>query len=108
MDLIDLFSYNLGIPFYLKLNAGWDNNSIRRLELFLYRHTTEKSVKTYYELSVINLNGKDSRVRHINKTFEKSQESWGFDDFIKQKELTGLGFVKNDAILVKVYLEVLS
>lgn len=80
------------------------------MAIFLYKHSTVEEVDAKFEYSLINLNGKKNYVRTgHNHTFDGANSvAWGWDTFIEQQELHDLGFVKDDAILVKVYVEILE
>ena len=56
------------------------------------------------------MNGKEDRVRKSQTVkFEaKDGDAWGFAAFIQHKEVIELGFIKDNAILVKAYVEVLE
>lgn len=73
----------------------------------MIKHATNENVKTYCEVSLINMKGKKNKEFKFNHTFRAADgDLWG-SRLLKQQELTYLGFVKKDALLIKAYLEVL-
>ena len=78
--------------------------------IFLFKHRTIESVVAKYEFSLINLHGKENRVEiYDGQQFEAADDqNWGSPTFIKRNELSDLGFLKDNTILFKAYVEVLE
>lgn len=62
-----------------------------------------------HELTLINLTGKDDTVKEATERFEAYDDScWGWEQFIKIKELSDMGYGNNDRILVRAYVSILE
>lgn len=80
------------------------------MAIFLFKHPTTEAVKAKFEFTLINLNGKQNMARTgFEHEFDATKGvAWGWPNFIKQQELYDLKFVKDDEILVKIYVEILD
>lgn len=77
------------------------------MAMYLHKHAPAPT-KIKFELSVINMEGNPNRVRGDEVTLVDYGSSKGWEAFITQKDLIDLGFIKNNRILVKAYVEILS
>ena len=99
--------HNLEAAFYVQLK-GRCSKAEHHLAMYLVKHATTTSVKTKFTLSVINMKGKANKAYQANEVFgAEDTAAWGWEEFISQTDLTDLGFVKDNTILVKAYVEVL-
>ena len=98
----------LGMPFYLVLLQrtidGYDE-----LGIYISKHASPIKLDVYFELALINLHGGRDRVGEATHVFSSDDaDSLGWPKFIKQREVKNLGFLKNDRILVRAYVEILD
>ena len=69
---------------------------------------TVESVKTRFELSAINMAGKENKVLKYTETFSGSKKAmWGAKKFLTLEEVHD-EFEKDNQMLIKAYVEVLE
>lgn len=76
------------------------------LRIALCPYELRTNVKVYYELSLLNFNGKNDSIQKTTHIFKRTEKRcWGWS-FIKKKEVKELGYMNADEILAKAYVEI--
>ena len=75
----------------------------------LFVCTYQKTLRVYYELTLVNINGQNDVSMQATHTLDKSGGfGHGRSRYITQNDVMNLGFVDKDSILMKVYVQVLN